>query len=249
MIKSSSYEFWRGEGLDGGPVVAIAIGLINKSINRKTGDGVAGSGLTMVQTYILRADMSPVEASNLGLDKSVCGDCDLRWFTWRIRKRETGETRAKCYVNLGWLTVMWESWNAGKMPRISPAELGDIIEASGMPVRQGAYGDPAAVPQTVWDQLDRRRGTSYSHQWRTAQVQAFSMASVTSPAEATEAHRRGYRTYRVDLDQLGPLESLNEITCPNQTLGTTCADCGLCNGLRNGPGAKNIVIHPMGKFK
>ena len=135
MIKSSSYEFWRGVGLDGGPVVAIAIGLIFKSENRKTGKRGVGSGLTMVQTYILRADMSPVDASKLGLDRSVCGDCDLRVFTWRIRKRETGETRAKCYVNLGWLTVMWESWNAGKMPRISPTELGDIIDESGMPVR------------------------------------------------------------------------------------------------------------------
>jgi hypothetical protein len=214
MIKSSSYEFWRGVGLDGGPVVAIAIGLINKSTNRKTGDGRVE--LSMVQTYILRADMSPVAASNLGLDRSVCGDCDLRWFTWRIRKRETGETRAKCYVNVGWLTGIWRSWNAGNMPRISPAELGDIIEASGMPVRQGAYGDPAVVPADVWAQLDRRRGTSY-------------------------------RYYRVDLEEVGAQDG--EITCPNQTQGTTCADCGLCAGLRNGAGTKNIVIHPMGKFK
>jgi hypothetical protein len=246
MIKSSSYEFWRGVGLDGGPVVAIAVGLINKSTNRKTGDGRVQ--LSMVQTYILRADMSPVDASNLGLDRSVCGDCDLRVFTWRIRKRETGETRAKCYVNLGWLTVMWNSWNAGNMPRISPAELGDIIDESGMPVRQGAYGDPAVVPADVWDQVDRRRGTSYSHQWRTAMVQRFAMASVTTLDETAEAQAMGYRTYRVDVDQVGPQESLNEITCPNQTQGTTCADCGLCNGQR-GAGAKNIVIHPMGKFK
>jgi hypothetical protein len=246
MIKSSSYEFWRGVGLDGGPVVAIAIGLINKSENRKTGERGVGSGLTMVQTYILRADMSPVDASKLGLDRSVCGDCDLRVFTWRIRKRETGETRAKCYVNLGWLTVMWESWNAGKMPRISPTELGDIIDESGMPVRQGAYGDPAVVPADVWAQVDRRRGTSYSHQWRTAMVQQFSMASVTTMAEAADAKKLGYRYYRVDLEEVGAQDG--EITCPNQTLGTTCADCGLCNGQR-GAGAKNIVIHPMGKFK
>ena len=141
---------------------------------------------------------------------------------------------------------MWNSWAAGKMPRISPAELGDIIEESGMPVRQGAYGDPAVVPENVWAQLDRRRGTSYSHQWRTAMVQAFSMASVTTLAEAAEAQAMGYRTYRVDVDQVGPQDG--EITCPNETQGTTCSDCGLCNGQR-GAGAKNIVIHPMGKFK
>ena len=78
VTKASSYEFWRGAGLDGGPVIAIAVGLINKSENRKTGKRGVGSGQTMVQIYILRADMSPVEASNLGLDRSVCGDCDLR---------------------------------------------------------------------------------------------------------------------------------------------------------------------------
>ena len=149
-------------------------------------------------------------------------------------------------MNLGWLTVMWNSWNAGKMPRISPAELGDIVEASRMPVRQGAYGDPAVVPADVWTQLDRNRGTSYSHQWRTAQVQAFSMASVTTLDEAAEAQSMGYRTYRVDVDQVGPQE--NEITCPAESRGVTCADCGLCNGNR-GAGAKNIVIHPMGKFQ
>ena len=236
--KSSSYEFWRGVGLDGAPVVAIATGLVNKSVNRKTG--------AMVQTYILRADMSPVDASKLGLDRSVCGECPLRQFTVRTAKLETGAQTAECYVNLGWLTVMWNAWNAGKMPRISPAELGDIVEASRMPVRQGAYGDPAVLPQTVWDQLDRRRGTSYSHQWRTAQVQAFSMASVTTLDEAAEAQSMGYRTYRVDVDQVGPQE--NEITCPAESRGVTCADCGLCNGNR-GAGAKNIVIHPMGKFQ
>jgi len=244
--KFTSYEFWRGVGLDGGPVVAFATGLITKSHNTKTGDGRVG--LSMVQVYILRADMSPVDASRLGLDRSVCGDCDLRWFTWRIRKLETGETRAKCYVNVGWLTRTWESWAAGKMPRISPAELGDIIEASGMPVRQGAYGDPAVIPADVWEQVDRGRGTSYSHQWRNADVQHFAMASVTTLAEASEAQAAGYRTYRVDLEQRGPLASLNEIMCPHESRGVSCADCGLCSGMRS-PGAKSIVIPPVGKVK
>ena len=236
--KYTSYEFWRGVGLDGAPVVAFAVGLKSKSVNRKTG--------AMVQVYIVRADMSPLDASRLGLDRSVCGDCDLRWFTWRIRKLETGETRAKCYVNVGWLTVMWNSWAAGKMPRISPAELGDIIDESGMPVRQGAYGDPAVLPAAVWEQLDRGRGTSYSHQWRNANVQRFAMASVTTLEEASEARALGYRTYRVDLEEVGAQEG--EIMCPHESRGVSCADCGLCNGQR-GAGSKNIVIHPMGKFK
>ena len=233
-----SYEFWRGTGLDGAPVVAIATGFGIASANRKTGD--------MIQTYILRADMSPVDASRLGLDRTVCGECPLRQFTVRTAKRETGVQTAECYVNLGWLTGTWNKWNAGKVEKRTPRELGDMVTALGLPLRQGAYGDPAVVPQDVWAQLDRGRGTSYSHQWRTANVQAFAMASVTTLDEAAEAQAAGYRTYRVDVQQVGPQE--NEITCPAESRGVSCADCGLCNGNRGGT-AKNIVIHPMGKFQ
>src|ERR1700686_2282782 len=70
--------------LDGAPIVAIATGLNSKSTNRKTG--------AMVQTYILRANVSPTEAVASGGDKSICGDC---------RYRGTRGKRRTCYVNVG----------------------------------------------------------------------------------------------------------------------------------------------------
>ena len=223
---TSSVEFWRGS-VNGSPVVAIATNIVRPSKNRKTGD--------MVQTYILRADMKPIEAVVNGDDRAVCGDCPLR---------PSVATGAKCYVNTGWLTRLWDSWNNGNVPTITPNALGDIVEATGKPVRQGAYGDPAVVPVSVWDEVDRGRGTSYSHQWRTSQIQAYAMASVQGLDEAHEAQAAGYRTYRVDVEQVGAQDG--EIMCPAESRGVSCADCGLCSGNRSG--AKNIVIDPIGKF-
>ena len=65
--------------LDGLPVVVIAT---LKTSNVKTGN--------MVQTWILRQDLNPVEASKIGADASVCGNCVHRHFH-----------DGPCYVNLG----------------------------------------------------------------------------------------------------------------------------------------------------
>src|SRR5215467_284479 len=51
--------------LDGMPVVAIANRITDKSTNGKTG--------AMVQTWIIRSDVNPVEALENGSDASVCG--------------------------------------------------------------------------------------------------------------------------------------------------------------------------------
>ena len=56
MKRPNGYILWRGPSLlDGSPIVVIAI---KKSGNRKTG--------RMLQTYILRADQTPVEAIRSG---------------------------------------------------------------------------------------------------------------------------------------------------------------------------------------
>ena len=70
---------------DGAGIVCIAIGLKSRSRNRKTG--------RMLQTYILREDVSPVLAVKMGLDASICHDC-------AARGNGTGKGRW-CYVNLG----------------------------------------------------------------------------------------------------------------------------------------------------
>lgn len=71
--KPKSSVIYQGPSLiDGSPIVCIAI---IGSGNVKTG--------SMIQTYIIRSDISPMEASKSGLDYAICGnkstciDCGL----------------------------------------------------------------------------------------------------------------------------------------------------------------------------
>jgi len=75
--------------LDGAPIVAIAT---LKTANRKTGD--------MVQTWIMREDIKPVESIHTGADSSVCGDCPLRGYIETRNGKTTNRMRG-CYVNVG----------------------------------------------------------------------------------------------------------------------------------------------------
>ena len=228
---NTTYEVWRGPAMDGTPVVLLATGILRKSENSKTGP--------MIQTFILRQDMKPIEAVNTGADVAICGDCPFR----PIIAKQTGD--ASCYVTTWMLTRLWESWRAGRVPVIGADELGIIANDLGMGIRHGAYGDPAHVPVSIWAALGNNRGTSYTHQWRVADIglAQFAMASVQSVAEASEAHAAGWRTYRVDKENLGAGDG--EIMCPEQTRGVQCKDCGLCAG--NRIQAKNIVITPIDK--
>src|SRR5687767_850338 len=56
--------------LDGSPIVAIMTGIRRGSSNTKTGP--------LLQTWILRSDLSPETAAKTGADRSICGDCALR---------------------------------------------------------------------------------------------------------------------------------------------------------------------------
>jgi hypothetical protein len=70
-MNKNSRELWRGPSLiDGQEIVVLASGFVRESLNTKTGD--------MLQVYILRADISPLKASQTGDDVSICGECILR---------------------------------------------------------------------------------------------------------------------------------------------------------------------------
>ena len=215
------------EGLspvDNMPIVGIITNLNRASENRKTGD--------MAQVYILRADVRPVEAVTTGEDVSTCGNCPLR---------PTLATGAKCYVNTGWLGKLWDS--IPNLPRLNPVAVGDWLESSKLELREGAYGDPAMIPNWIRRELNRGRGTSYTHQWNEPWIDPnasdYSMASVQTVDEKNAANAMGYRTYRVTSGDLEP----DEILCPEITSGANCKDCGLCAG--NRVQAKNIVIRPI----
>ena len=242
-IKGQKFAVTSGviyEGLspvDNMPIVGIITNLNRASENRKTGD--------MAQVYILRADVRPVEAVATGEDVSTCGNCPLR--PTLAKKPESDgvflnkQSKPVCYVNTGWLGKLWDS--IPNLPRLNPVAVGDWLESSKLELREGAYGDPAMIPNWIRRELNRGRGTSYTHQWNEPWIDPnasdYSMASVQTVDEKNAANAMGYRTYRVTE---GELES-DEILCPEITSGANCKDCGLCAG--NRVQAKNIVIRPI----
>jgi len=211
--------------LDGQPIVVIAT---YSNRNTKTGH--------VVQTYILRSDINPLEASKTGADFSICGNCPMRGEVTTDPNRKIAKGR-KCYVNLGQgVLIVFKSFLRGVYKEGDPAEMG-----RGRFVRVGTYGDPAAVPQRVWELLlsDADGFTAYTHQkpWRPE----IAMQSADDYHEAVMHWKENRRTFRVIAD-LGHLDHNNEVLCPaSKEAGrrVQCAECRLCAGFKQ---AKSIAI-------
>lgn len=219
--KVNGFIFYRGpSALDGAPIIAIATGIAKGSNNAKTGG--------TVQTWIMRDDMSPMDAANAGADSSICGACPHRGTV------EDGKNVGRsCYVTLFQAPLnVWRTSHRGVYPTVTPSEASELL--AGLMLRLGSYGDPAAVPLHVWQaMLTRTIGhTGYTHQWRTrVDLAAYCMASVDSVTEYHEAKALGWRTFRVMTahDQKAPLE----VSCPaSKEMGakTSCALCKACGG-------------------
>ena len=217
-----SVILWEGASLlDGAPIVAIAT---FASRNAKTGD--------MVQTWIMRADMAPMDALASGDDVSICGDC--------MHRPANG---GSCYVKV-WQAPrsIWGAYSRGRYGQA--ADLAAV--GAGRMVRLGSYGDPAAVPAHVWRALTSQAAgvTGYTHQWRQApELMALCMASADSPEEATVARAMGWRTFRVR----APSEPLaaREFVCPaSKEAGykTDCASCKACGGTSSRAKASPVIV-------
>jgi hypothetical protein len=211
--------------LDGKPIVVIAT---YSKRNPKTGK--------VVQTYILRSDINPLKASKTGEDFSICGSCPMRGEMTTDPKRKIAKGR-KCYVNLGQgVLIVFKSFLRGVYKEGDPRTMGrDRF------VRVGTYGDPAAVPSHVWDELlaECETWTAYTHQkpWRPD----IAMQSADSHAEAIAHWKAGRRTFRVIVD-LGDIDKTNEALCPaSKEAGrrVQCTACKLCKGSSK---AKSIAI-------
>ena len=231
MAKPTGYVIYEGPSLfDGTPIVAIA--LLGSS-NRKTGN--------MVQTYILRTDMRPMEAVQTGADSAICGDCKHR-----------PSTGGACYVVVPQgPSVVYKTMMAGKYPRATAQQVADMV--AGRMVRLGTYGDPAMVPANVWETLVAKASgrTGYTHQWANEALplehrQAISrlcMASADNTAEAEQARAGGMRYFRIRLVS-EPLQA-REFVCPaSEEAGkrALCTDCGACNGTTKSTGASPVII-------
>ena len=210
--KAKGYVLYEGNSeLNGKPIVAIAT---MDTTNVKTGN--------MVQVWILSNEgLKPTEATKQGLDASVCGGC----------KHRQGQGGA-CYVNLGQAPrAVYEGYQRG----IYSHDIGQFMVAiRSRKVRLGAYGDPAALPESLVESIatEALAITGYTHQWRSKRFQwalKYCQASVDSMAEGKllqrVAPKAGY--FRVTS---GDTMMDNEIQCLSDTHGISCLDCGKCNG-------------------
>lgn len=229
---------WEGRSaIDGAPIYLVATGLKADSSNAKTG--------ALVQTWILRSDMTPQEAVDSGADSAICGDCPHRG----VVVNGKNESRS-CYV-----TIFQAPRNIHKTAMAGKYQRLDIDSArallAGRNVRLGAYGDPAAVPFEVWAAIlaDSARGTGYTHQWKTADSRfaQYCMASADSALEGELARAMGYRTFRVGT-KAESLVKGSEFLCPaSKEAGqkTNCAACLACGGLSS-PNKASVFIPAHG---
>jgi len=197
-------------------IVVIAT---QNSNNHKTGP--------MTQTWIMRADIPPHQAIKQKKDFSICGSCPHR-------------LHGSCYVTTFRAPLaVWNAWKRGAYPSGSSYLAKNEI-------RLGSYGDPAAVPVGVWEDVlskTRLEHTGYTHLWRQAnpELKKYCMASCDSIEDKDEARLAGWRTFRIRTGPDDPLDP-DEMVCPASLEAgkkTTCQRCGLCYGAG---GDKNIAI-------
>jgi hypothetical protein len=228
----SSHYLRTRSTLDNRPIL---VALSDTSKNRKTGQ--------MVQSWILRDRVSPIQAVKSGGDSSVCGDCPRRWYLG-----------GDCYVvpGRGPLNI-WRSIK-GHYGENSSARPLDLVSPPrslvGRPLRLGAYGDPALVPFPLWERimlaLKVERWTGYTHQWRTCdpRFQNLVMASCDSENDRLEAHEAGWRTFRVRSVSEPVLPG--EFMCPASNEAgkvRTCETCFACTGGNVARVSPVIVAH------
>lgn len=236
--------------IDGAPIVCVATGFDQPSMNHKTGP--------MVQTWILRRDVSPEAAVADGSDVSVCGDCKLRGIVQRLPNGEQVNRYRGCYVFVGQAPQkVWDAWRAGYY--LGQRETLNDLEVllRGRMVRFGSYGDPCAVPIEYWRgamlALIGTGGgwTGYTHQWqdlRFKEYRSLLMASVDSEAERKLASSMGWRTFRVAATGAPPAKE--EFHCPasaEEGYRKTCRECMACDGSKkSGDQRPGVVIWPHG---
>jgi hypothetical protein len=227
---------YRGPSLlDGAPIIVVAT---YTGRNKKTG--------LVVQTYILREDMSPLLASKSGADYSICGNCPMRGEPTNEPKRKQAKKR-KCYVVLGQGPLLvYKAYHRGSYP-VAIGHKPTAAIGTGRVVRLGTYGDPAVVPSYVWESLlsGCSRHMAYSHQSEVSGADfrpELMMLSADNAEQAKAAWLAGYRTFRVLSRGESPIAGM-EIDCPSLR-GVHCADCGLCGGAS--VKAKSITIPAHG---
>lgn len=211
--------------LDKKPIVVIAT---YSDRNTKTGK--------VVQTYILREDINPLEASKTGADFSICGNCTMRGIPTDDPKRKIAKNR-RCYVNLGQgVLIVWKAYKRGVY------KFGDsVLMGRNRFIRIGTYGDPAAVPKYVWNNLlsESQTWTAYTHQKNWSPE--ICMQSADSYDQALKHWKAGRRTFRV-IKNIDEIDKQNETLCPASKEAGRRVQCVACKLCRGSSKAKSIAI-------
>ena len=229
------FIFYRGKSpIDDQPIVGIAV---LKSRNEKTGN--------MVQTFILRSDIHPMDAIKSSDDVSICGSCI---------HRGDSQTKRTCYVDVGKsVSQIYKAFRRGSYPDMSRDLSHAAAQMKGRKVRLGAYGDPAMIPAEIWLALlsEASDWTGYTHQWTQAFAMAhreICMASADSIEDRDLARSMGWRTFRViAINAAHKLD--REVFCPASPEGGNrrqCINCVACDGALK-PSAVSIAIVAHGK--
>ena len=227
MKQPNGYILYEGpSAINGKPIVVIATGFANKSSNAKTGD--------MIQTWIIPADIAPHHAVKTGDDESICGGCPHRP-ALKQQLLASGMEFVPCYVKTFQAPLsVYNGYKRGIYPK---ATLADIMRlGADRMVRFGSYGDPFAAPIRIWKALSVNAlgWTGYTHQWRKAGADwaRLVMASADSLADMSEAHQRGFRTFRVTSKPFENVKGIESICPASKEKGavTNCATCRACMG-------------------
>jgi hypothetical protein len=230
---------YRGPSLiDGAPIVVVAV---YSNRNRKTG--------AFLQTYILRDDMNPLEASKTGADSAICGDCPLRGETTTDPARKQAKNR-RCYVNLGQgPLIVFKGLQRDLYPDAMGHDAAQTL-GRGRMVRLGTYGDPCAVPSYIWESLvsESIGWTGYTHSGAVsgkAHDMHLTMQSADSLQHAESFWKQGARTFRV-IQDISEMVTGREILCPaSKEAGARvqCEACKLCQGTAKKGKSIAIVEH------
>ena len=230
---------YRGPSLiNGKPIVALAQ---SESTNSKTGN--------MVQTFILSDEMDPLTASRTGADESICGACPHRGTPNDNDKGQA--TNRTCYVTLAHAPLgKYKALKKGVYGNAVATRLDMAAFGAGKGVRLGTYGDPCAVPNSIWQSLTRRAEyqTAYTHGAVNPWPQGI-MTSADSVPQAQAAWDKGERTFRV-VASVADIIKGKEVLCPaSEEAGrkATCATCKLCGGASIK--AKSVAIPAHGTSK
>ena len=229
--------------IDGAPIVAIAI---PESRNDKAGG--------LLQVFVMRSDISPLEALASGKDKSVCGNCVARPANGDFCYVVVAQSVNQVWKTYKRLPVIRKGKPTGKNFKgyayaLTHREITEV--GRGHKIRKTAYGDGGAVPFEVWESLmyKSRGGNGYTHQWRgiSSRYAQYFMAWCNSPSEVKAAEAKGYRAFLMRTAE-DPIPE-NTAICPADKIHhgkmlANCGDCMGCGGLKGkGTTHRAIIAH------